>query len=38
MVAMGDPLGRAGEGEARVMVELRRAGRPFPIAPLIALR
>jgi septal ring factor EnvC (AmiA/AmiB activator) len=37
-VAMGAPLGRAGSGEPQVMVELRRAGRPFPIAPLIALR
>jgi septal ring factor EnvC (AmiA/AmiB activator) len=37
-VRMGAPLGRAGAGEPRVMVELRRAGRPFPIAPLIALR
>jgi septal ring factor EnvC (AmiA/AmiB activator) len=37
-VAMGAPLGQAGAGEPRVMVELRRAGRPFPIAPLIALR
>jgi septal ring factor EnvC (AmiA/AmiB activator) len=37
-VAMGAALGRAESGEPRVMVELRRAGRPFPIAPLIALR
>jgi septal ring factor EnvC (AmiA/AmiB activator) len=37
-VAMGERIGRAGEGEPRVMVELRRGGRPFPIAPLIALR
>ncbi len=37
-VAMGAPLGRAASGEPQVMVELRRAGRPFPIAPLIALR
>jgi septal ring factor EnvC (AmiA/AmiB activator) len=37
-VAMGAPLGRAESGEPHVMVELRRAGRPFPIAPLIALR
>lgn len=37
-VAMGAALGRAGSGEPEVMVELRRAGRPFPIAPLIALR
>jgi septal ring factor EnvC (AmiA/AmiB activator) len=36
-VAMGAPLGRAGTGAPRIMVELRRAGRPFPIAPLIAL-
>jgi septal ring factor EnvC (AmiA/AmiB activator) len=33
---MGDPIGRAGPGEARVTVELRRNGRPFPIAPLIS--
>ena len=36
-VSMGAPLGRAGGGEPRIMVELRRGGRPFPIAPLIAL-
>ena len=34
-VAMGDPLGRAAPGEGRVAVELRRNGRPFPIAPLL---
>jgi septal ring factor EnvC (AmiA/AmiB activator) len=36
-VSMRQPVGRAGPREARVMVELRRNGRPFPIAPLIAL-
>ncbi|HEY5723173.1 MAG TPA: peptidoglycan DD-metalloendopeptidase family protein [Allosphingosinicella sp.] len=36
-VAMGSAIGRAGDGEPQVMVELRRNGRPFPIAPLIAL-
>ena len=36
-VRMRQPVGRAGPREARVMVELRRNGRPFPIAPLIAL-
>ena len=36
-VRMGAPLGRAGDGDPEVMVELRRNGRPFPIAPLIAL-
>ncbi|HMJ92506.1 MAG TPA: peptidoglycan DD-metalloendopeptidase family protein [Allosphingosinicella sp.] len=36
-VAMGAAIGRAGDGEPEVMVELRRNGRPFPIAPLIAL-
>jgi septal ring factor EnvC (AmiA/AmiB activator) len=35
-VAMGDPVGRTGAGAARVTVELRRRGRPVPIAPLIA--
>jgi septal ring factor EnvC (AmiA/AmiB activator) len=36
-VRMGARIGRAGDGEPEVMVELRRNGRPFPIAPLIAL-
>lgn len=36
-VAMGAPIGSAGNGRPSIMVELRRAGRPFPIAPLIAL-
>ena len=36
-VTMGTPIGRAGDGEPEIMVELRRNGRPFPIAPLIAL-
>jgi septal ring factor EnvC (AmiA/AmiB activator) len=35
-VVMGAPLGRAGAGEAGVTVELRRHGRPFPIAPLLS--
>jgi septal ring factor EnvC (AmiA/AmiB activator) len=30
-------VGRAGASEARVGVELRRNGKPFPIAPLVAL-
>jgi septal ring factor EnvC (AmiA/AmiB activator) len=30
-------LGRAGAAEPRVTVELRRNGKPFPIAPLVAL-
>jgi murein hydrolase activator len=36
-VAMGAAIGRAGGGEPRVTIELRRSGRPVPIAPLIAL-
>jgi septal ring factor EnvC (AmiA/AmiB activator) len=35
-VAAGASIGRTGRGEARVTVELRRQGRPFPIAPLIS--
>lgn len=36
-VAQGSPIGRAGSGRRpRVTVELRRNGRPFPIAPLAA--
>jgi septal ring factor EnvC (AmiA/AmiB activator) len=35
-VKMGDPIGRAGGEQPRVTVELRRRGRPVPIAPLIA--
>lgn len=34
-VAIGQPIGRTGRGP--VTVELRRAGRPYPIAPLIAI-
>ena len=34
-VAMGAPLGRAAADEPRVSVELRRAGRPVAIAPLL---
>lgn len=34
-VRMGDVVGRAAASEPRVGVELRRAGRPFPIAPLL---
>ena len=34
-VAMGARLGRVSPGEPRVTVELRRGGRPFPIAPLL---
>ncbi|MDP9414000.1 MAG: peptidoglycan DD-metalloendopeptidase family protein [Pseudomonadota bacterium] len=34
-VAMGAPLGRAAAGERGVTVELRRNGRPIPIAPLL---
>jgi len=36
-VVMGAPIGNAGGGEPRVTVELRRHGRPFPIAPLMTL-
>jgi septal ring factor EnvC (AmiA/AmiB activator) len=35
-VKMGDPVGRTGGEQPRVTVELRRRGRPVPIAPLIA--
>jgi hypothetical protein len=31
------PLGTAGAKDPRVTVELRRNGRPFPIAPLVVL-
>ena len=34
-VAIGQPIGRA--GSRPIMVELRRDGRPYPIAPLIAI-
>jgi septal ring factor EnvC (AmiA/AmiB activator) len=30
-------VGRAASGDARVGIELRRQGKPFPIAPLVAL-
>lgn len=36
-VAMGAAIGQAGTGRPRITLELRRNGRPFPIAPLIAL-
>ncbi len=36
-LATGSALGRAGSRDPRVTVELRRAGRPFPIAPLLRL-
>jgi len=35
-VARGAPVGRAGTGSPRVTVELRRNGRPVPVAQLIA--
>jgi septal ring factor EnvC (AmiA/AmiB activator) len=35
-VTLGAAIGRTGAREARVMVELRRNGKPVPIAPLIA--
>ena len=35
-VRRGDRIGRAGTGEPRVSVELRRAGRPIAFAPLLA--
>jgi septal ring factor EnvC (AmiA/AmiB activator) len=35
-VRAGAAIGRAGAGEPRIGVELRREGRPFPIAPLVA--
>ncbi|CAA9528055.1 MAG: hypothetical protein AVDCRST_MAG23-746 [uncultured Sphingosinicella sp.] len=35
-VQLGSPIGRAGGKRARVSVELRRNGRPVPIAPLLA--
>jgi septal ring factor EnvC (AmiA/AmiB activator) len=36
-VTQGTPLGRAGTDEPQITVELRRNGRPFPIAPLLGL-
>jgi murein DD-endopeptidase MepM/ murein hydrolase activator NlpD len=36
-VRVRQPLGRAAAREPEVTVELRRNGRPFPIAPLVAL-
>jgi len=36
IVRIGTPIGRTGAGKPRVTVELRRNGRPFPIAPLVA--
>ncbi|WP_106638679.1 murein hydrolase activator EnvC family protein [Allosphingosinicella vermicomposti] len=35
-VRVGEPIGRT--GDRPVIVELRRGGAPFPIAPLVALR
>jgi len=35
-VARGEPIGRAGTGTPHVTVELRRNGRPLPVAQLIA--
>ncbi len=35
-VGKGDPIGRTGPAASRVTVELRRAGQPIPIAPLIS--
>ena len=35
-VRRGDRIGRAGTSEPRISVELRRAGRPVAIAPLLA--
>lgn len=34
-IARGDPLGYAGKGRPQVTIELRRAGRPVPITPLL---
>src|SRR4051812_48741010 len=36
LVARGNPVGRAGSGTSNVTVELRRNGRPVPVAQLIA--
>jgi septal ring factor EnvC (AmiA/AmiB activator) len=36
IVARGSPIGRAGAGAPHVTVELRRNGRPVPVAQLIA--
>lgn len=36
-VGMGDSIGRAGDESPRISVELRRDGRPYPIAPLLRL-
>ena len=36
-VDQGDKLGRAGSGDPRVMVELRRGGRPLAIARLLGI-
>jgi septal ring factor EnvC (AmiA/AmiB activator) len=35
-VGRGSPIGRAGTGAPRVTLELRRNGRPVPVAQLIA--
>jgi septal ring factor EnvC (AmiA/AmiB activator) len=34
-VRRGDRIGRAGTGEPRIGIELRRGGRAVPIAPLL---
>ena len=36
-VRMGDVIGRAGSDDLRISIELRRNGRPFPIAGLLRL-
>jgi len=36
-VRQGDPLGNAGPGQPRIMIELRRNGRPVDIVPLVGL-
>ena len=36
-VRRGSTIGRTGEGSPRLTVELRRNGKPFPIAPLLAM-
>jgi murein DD-endopeptidase MepM/ murein hydrolase activator NlpD len=37
IVRMGEPIGRAGGNDPRISIELRRNGRPFPIAALLRL-
>ena len=36
-VTQGDTIGRAGTRDPKVTVEVRRGGRPFPTAALVAL-